>query len=114
VLVAIRKWQLAVRKRSFEDFFHPNHGQTEANQYKIFIRKSMVKYIFKKKQLFCLSHEKAARKHVDEINARLQDIVESQTSVVSVVESVEMTNFTAPHSVPLQWWRGDSYKRRLV
>jgi hypothetical protein len=63
----------------------------------------MVKFIFKKKQLFCLSHEKAARKHVDEINARLQDIVESQTSVVSVVESVEMTNFPAPHSVPLQY-----------
>jgi hypothetical protein len=53
----------------------------------------MVKYIFKNKQLFCLSHEKAARKHVDEFNARLQEIV----------EPVEATNFPAPHSVPLQY-----------
>jgi hypothetical protein len=29
--VAFCKSQLAVPKKSFEDFFHPNHGQTEAN-----------------------------------------------------------------------------------
>jgi hypothetical protein len=29
----------------------------------------MVKFIFKNKQLFCLSREKAAHKHVDEIDA---------------------------------------------
>jgi hypothetical protein len=33
----------------------------------IFVQKSMVKFIFKNKQLFCPSHEKAAGKHVDEI-----------------------------------------------
>ncbi len=29
--VAFCKSQLAVPKKSFADFFHPNHGQTEAN-----------------------------------------------------------------------------------
>jgi hypothetical protein len=37
----------------------------------IFVQKSMVKFIFKNKQLFCLSREKAARKDVDEIDACL-------------------------------------------
>jgi hypothetical protein len=35
----------------------------------IFVQNSMVKFVFKTKQLFCLSCEKAMRKHVDEIDA---------------------------------------------
>ncbi len=37
----------------------------------IFTWKSLVKFVLKNKQLFCLSHEKAAHQHVDEIDALL-------------------------------------------
>ncbi len=63
MLVAIHKLQLAVK-----NFFRPNLGQTEADQHN-FHTKGKVKFVFKNKQIFCLSHEKAACKHVDEIDA---------------------------------------------
>jgi hypothetical protein len=96
MLVAIRKWQLAVRKKASKIIFTQTMDKLKLTS-TIFVQnfhtKKHGKYIFKKKQLFCLSHEKDARKHVDEINARLQEIV----------EPVEATNFPAPHSVPLQY-----------
>ncbi len=62
---------------NFEDFFAQTMDKLKLTAqflYEIFVWKSMGKFIFKNKQLFCLSREKAMFKHVDDIDAWWQKL----------------------------------------